>query len=70
MSLAEYDYQIWRKNLHEIQLKIDAFDLRFVEQTIDIVDDAVYNKRKVGNDKGRALLVEELERHYQSEPRY
>lgn len=69
MFLAEYDYQVWRKELHDLQLKIDAFDLEFIERTIEVHDEELYASLKEDHDAARKELVESLEEHYRNQPR-
>lgn len=74
MSLADYDYQVWRKALHDLQVKIDNFDNNFWERVTDKdlnvnIDDAAFEAAKKEHDINRQKLVDELNAHYKSEPR-
>lgn len=70
MSLADYDYQVWRKALHDLQVKIDNFDNSFWENVIEknLEGDAL-DAAKKESDVDRQKLVDELNAHYKSEPR-
>jgi hypothetical protein len=70
MSLADYDYQVWRKALHDLQVKIDNFDNNFWEIVIEKnLEGEALEAFKKESDPNRQKLVDELEAHYKSEPR-
>lgn len=71
MNIAEYDYQMWRKALHDLQIKIDNFDNNFWDSLIEsnLEDEALYKALK-NYEIDRQKLVDELEAHYKSEPNH
>lgn len=70
MTLADYDYQVWRKALHDLQVKIDTFDNNFWEHVIEhnIEGEALEKMKKVSEPE-RQILVDELNAHYKTDPR-
>ena len=70
MSLADYDYQVWRKALHDLQVKIDNFDNTFWEHVIENnLEGEAFEEYKTKTDSDRQKLVDELNAHYASDPR-
>ena len=69
MNIAEYDYQMWRKALHDLQIKIDNFDKNFwCSLTESDLDDEAFPEVQKNYEIDRQKLVDELEAHYKSEP--
>ena len=70
MSLADYDYQVWRKALHDQQVKLDNFDNDFLTHIFDndIVSDEAYENEKAKFADARQKLVDELEALHRRHP--
>ena len=70
MSLADYDYQVWRKALHDQQVKLDNFDNDFDTHIFDndIVSDEAYENEKMKFADARQKLVDELEALHRRHP--
>ena len=67
MSLKDYDYQVWRKALHDHQIKIDNFELTFWTGIAE--GNSEFEERHAKFIEERKVLVEELEAIYAAEPR-
>ena len=70
MTLNEYDYQIWRKALHDHQVQIDNFDNDFWQNVIDNnIEGAQLEELQKLHDQDRKVLTDGLEAIYQQHPK-